>query len=128
MPLTPAAPPPPLLNAGVLLPRGVLRVADSSFTGIDGLQALTGALQPAHTTIEPAAAASALFPGLSEAIVRACADVARLEPSGATGGPVQLFFEACEGAEAAGALVAGRRQQQRGRARDGGREAVTVVW
>jgi hypothetical protein len=30
------------------------------------LQALTGAPQPAHTTIEPAAAASALFPGLSD--------------------------------------------------------------
>lgn len=38
----------------------------STFTGIDGLRMLAGAPQPAHTTIEPAAAASALFPGLSD--------------------------------------------------------------
>ena len=37
----------------------------STFTGIQGLQALTGAPVPAHTTVEPTVAASALFPGLS---------------------------------------------------------------
>jgi hypothetical protein len=65
-------------NATLLFlgPAGIIELNDtactadagrvSSFTGIDGLQALTGAPQPAHTTIEPAAAASALFPGLSD--------------------------------------------------------------
>ena len=56
-------------------PAGIVEVNDTActanagrvatFTGIDGLQALAGAPQPAHTIIEPTAAASALFPGLS---------------------------------------------------------------
>jgi hypothetical protein len=56
-------------------PAGIVRLNDTSctadggrvgtFTGIDGLHALADAPQPAHTTIDPTAAASAQFPGLA---------------------------------------------------------------
>ena len=64
-------------NATLLFlgPAGIVEVNDTActadagrvaaFTGIGGLRALAGAPQPAHTTIDPTAAASDLFPGLS---------------------------------------------------------------
>jgi hypothetical protein len=65
-------------NATLLFlgPAGIIEMNDTActadggrvanFTGIDGLEALTGAPQPAYTKLEPTAAASALFPGLSD--------------------------------------------------------------
>ena len=55
--------------AGIVDLNGTACTADAgrvaAFTGIGGLRALTGAPQPAHTTIDPTAAALDLFPGLS---------------------------------------------------------------